>query len=83
MEKSFINGLKKHLASPKKIVILPHRNPDGDALGSTLALNHFLIQFKHTVNVISPNDYPSFLKWLPGESNILKYSHQAWKSNFS
>jgi phosphoesterase RecJ-like protein len=38
--------LKESLATSKKIVILPHRNADGDALGSTLALNHFLKQKK-------------------------------------
>ena len=75
MKDSFIHALRERLATPKKIVILPHRNADGDALGSTLALKHFLIQKFHQVKVISPNDYPSFLKWLPGESDILKYTH--------
>ncbi len=74
MKETFINELRNRLAIPKKIVILPHRNADGDALGSTLALKHFLIQKLHKVKVISPNDYPSFLKWLPGETDILKYT---------
>ncbi|MDA7693545.1 DHH family phosphoesterase [Flavobacteriaceae bacterium] len=74
MEKSFITDLKKYLISPKKIVILPHRNADGDALGSTLAWYHFLSQKGHEAVVISPNEYPSFLKWLPGENKILKYT---------
>ena len=38
----FAIELDKILLNPKKIVIIPHRNPDGDALGSTLALKHFL-----------------------------------------
>lgn len=74
MKETFISELRNRLAIPKKIVILPHRNADGDALGSTLALKHFLIQKLHEVRVISPNDYPLFLKWLPGESDILKYT---------
>ena len=74
MKKSFIQELKERLATSKKIVILPHRNADGDALGSTLALKHFLKQKKHQVKVVSPNDYPSFLKWLPGENDVLKYN---------
>ena len=74
MKESFIQELKERLATSKKIVILPHRNADGDALGSTLALKHFLKQKKHQVKVVSPNDYPSFLKWLPGESDVLKYN---------
>ena len=74
MEKHFINALKKALETPKKIAILPHRNPDGDALGSTLALKHFLTQKKHQAVVLSANDYPNFLKWLPGETSVLKYT---------
>lgn len=76
MEKSFITGLKKYLETPKKIVILPHRNADGDALGSTLAWCHFLCQKGHEAVVISPNDYPDFLKWLPGEDEILKQNQK-------
>ena len=75
MNELFINGLKQRIATPKKVVILPHRNADGDALGSTLALQHFLIKMNHETVVISPNGYPGFLKWLPGEDQILKYSH--------
>ncbi len=74
MKESFIQQLKQSLATAKKIVILPHRNADGDALGSALALNHFLSQKDCQVKVVSPNDYPSFLKWLPGENNVLKYN---------
>ena len=74
MDKRFVIELGKILLNPKKIVIIPHRNPDGDALGSTLALKHFLVNKGHEAFVISPNDYPNFLKFLPGESEILKYS---------
>ena len=42
MNKDFIAGLQERLHSPQKIVIIPHKNPDGDALGSTLAWMHFL-----------------------------------------
>ena len=74
MDKHFITGLKKKLETTQKVVILPHKNPDGDALGSTLALMHFLIQNKHEAVIISPNDYPNFLNWLPGQEKILKYN---------
>ena len=43
--------------NPKKIVIVPHRNPDGDAMGSTLGLYHFLLKLNHEVVVISPNEF--------------------------
>ena len=74
MENNFLSAFKRIISTQKKIVIIPHRNPDGDALGSALALKHFLDAKKHKVSVVSPNDYPTFLKWLPGESDIIKFS---------
>ena len=74
MENNFLSAFKRIISTQKKIVIIPHRNPDGDALGSALALKHFLDAKKHEVSVVSPNDYPTFLKWLPGESDIIKFS---------
>jgi len=59
------------LASPQKIAIITHVNPDGDAIGSSLGLYNVLIQEKHDVTVITPNGYPSFLAWLPACGNIL------------
>ncbi len=68
-----LNELKALLKAPKKICIIPHRNPDGDAMGSTLALYHFLIKFNHQVTVISPNEFPEFLAWLPSSENVLVF----------
>ncbi|WP_191859116.1 DHH family phosphoesterase [Hanstruepera ponticola] len=68
-----LKAIKQLLQSPKKIVIVPHKNPDGDALGSTLALQLYLELKMHRCTIIAPNDYPDFLKWLPNESEILKY----------
>ncbi len=66
-----IEALKELLASPKKIAIIPHRNPDGDAMGSTLGLYHFLTQKKHDVSVISPNEFPNFLAWMPDAEKVM------------
>ena len=74
MTKSFIDNLKKLLRNKRNITIFPHKNPDGDAIGSCLALNHFLKKLGHNSNVISPNDYPDFLNWMPGIKNVLRYS---------
>lgn len=68
-----IQDVQELLATPKKIVIIPHRGPDGDAMGSTLALYHFLIKNKHQVVVVSPNEYPDFLAWLPGADTVKIY----------
>jgi bifunctional oligoribonuclease and PAP phosphatase NrnA len=76
MEKKFLEGLNQLLQAPKKIVVLPHRNPDGDALGSTLAWMHFLQAKGHQAVVISPNEYPSFLDWLPGQGQIIKFNQK-------
>lgn len=62
--------LKELLAKPRKIVILPHRNPDGDAIGSTLALSHYLTKIGHECEIIAPNDFPKFLKWMDGAKKI-------------
>ena len=57
----------------RNIVIVTHRNPDGDAYGSSLALYHFLKKYNHEVTVISPNDCPNFLKWMPAQEDILLF----------
>ncbi|MCK8481460.1 DHH family phosphoesterase [Psychroserpens algicola] len=73
MNTNDINSIKSLLSSPKAIVIIPHKNPDGDAIGSTLGLYHYLKKRNHRATIIAPNDYPDFLKWMPDEASILKY----------
>ena len=63
-------------SSGSRIVICTHVNPDGDAIGSSLALKHFLERKGRQVTVIVPNIFPDFLKWLPGADTILVYSKQ-------
>ena len=71
MNKKDLAKVKQLLSSPKKIVIVSHKNPDGDAIGSSLGLYHFLVKLDHNVSIVMPNDYPDFLKWMPGQ-NIIK-----------
>ncbi|CAG0965932.1 MAG: bifunctional oligoribonuclease/PAP phosphatase NrnA [Bacteroidetes bacterium] len=68
--------LKSILNSPANIVITTHQSPDGDAIGSSLGLMHFLLQMKHKVNVIVPDAYPPFLQWMPGNNTIINFSDQ-------
>jgi phosphoesterase RecJ-like protein len=71
------NELDQHLFSEsKKIVILSHRSPDGDSVGSSYGLYHFLIQFNHEVQVITPDPAAPFLHWMPGFDKILNYEKQ-------
>lgn len=68
--------LHQLLSEPKKIVIVTHRNPDGDAYGSSLGLYWFLLKGDHKVTVVSPNDCPEFLKWMPGHEKISIYESE-------
>ncbi|GHC54142.1 DHH family phosphoesterase [Ulvibacter litoralis] len=65
--------VKNLLNTPKKIVIIGHKNPDGDAVGSCLGLYFFLKELGHAPTVLMPNDFPSFLKWMPGCETIQLY----------
>lgn len=71
-EKDF-KDIKKKLAIPKNVVIVSHKNPDGDAIGSSLGLYHYLIKYGHNVTVLVPNDFPDFLKWTPNASLVQIY----------
>lgn len=55
----------------KNIVITTHHKPDGDAMGSTLALYHFLKNLGLHSTVITPTDYADFLTWLPGNNQVV------------
>ena len=68
--------LKRFLEKPKNIVIIGHRNPDGDAVGSTLALKHYLDKKGHGATVVMPNEYPDFLHWLPGSETVYRFDWQ-------
>ena len=67
---------KDYLIPGKKCVVIPHRNPDGDAMGSTLALCFFLNKMGANAVVISPNEAPSFLQWLPGFESMVLFDRQ-------
>lgn len=75
MNEKDIQAIQELLATPKKIAIIPHRSPDGDAMGSTLGLYHFLLKLNHQPVVIAPNDFPNFLAWLPASDKVLIYEN--------
>ena len=68
-----IDHFTKWFERADKIVIVSHVSPDGDAIGSSLGLAQFLDSQDKTVNVIVPNAFPDFLKWMPGSKDILLY----------
>lgn len=61
------------LTSPKEVVITTHQKPDADAMGSSLALKHFLESFGHRVTVISPTNWAGWVNWMPGVKDVLDY----------
>lgn len=72
--------LTQFLEKPRNIVIIGHKNPDGDAIGSTLGLKHYLDKKGHNCSVLVPNEYPDFLHWLPGSETTYRFD---WQNNQS
>ena len=73
IEQSKIDHFTKWFDRADKIVIVSHVGPDGDAIGSSLGLWHFFSSQGKTANVIVPNAFPDFLKWMPGSKDVLLY----------
>lgn len=65
-----LSEIKKILNPQNKIVIITHYNPDGDAIGSSLGLKHYLNAKGVDAEVVVPNDFPKFLKWMPDSKKI-------------
>jgi len=70
-----LEKFKQLLDSPKRVVITVHTNPDADALGSALGFYSILKQQGYDVSVISPNEYPDFLKWMKGNDEVVVYEN--------
>ncbi len=68
-----IEEFRSELATPKKIVITTHQNPDADALGSALGMCGYLKAKGHQPTVITPTDYPDFLRWMNGENEVINF----------
>jgi len=69
-----ITSVKQLLTQGKQnVTVVPHENPDGDAIGSAIGLAEILAGFGHNVNIISPTDYPDFLKWFSSKIDITIY----------
>jgi len=72
-----IKEISDLLSSKKRIAITTHQFPDGDAMGSSLALYHYLINKGHDVAVVVPTYYPEFLHWIPGNDEVVNFmTHQ-------
>ena len=75
-----INEIFASLDKPKKIAITTHQKPDADAMGSSLGLYNFLVQFDHQVTVVSPTNWANWVGWMPGSKKVLDYEMQKQKA---
>jgi len=74
--KENINKINELLYSKKKVVIIGHNNPDGDAVGGSLGLYNVLKKTEHEVSVVMPSKPSSFLQWLPKQDDIIVFNEQ-------
>lgn len=74
---SFFLTLDEVVKTPKRFALITHVNPDGDAIGSSLAFSQLLRKLGHETEVIVSNDFPGFLAWMPGASDIHIYEKNA------
>ena len=65
------------LTVPQKIALVSHKNPDGDTIGATLAMMHYLRKKGHEVTALVPNDFPAYYKWLPGADEMIVFDRDA------
>ena len=75
----FLSTFKDFITQFKHVVVVSHVNPDGDAIGSSLAFCYFVRKFGIEAKVMIPNDFPSFLSWMPGVNDILVFDKNAEK----
>jgi phosphoesterase RecJ-like protein len=66
------------LQQPAKVVITMHQKPDADAMGSALALYHFLLKLGHEATVISPTNWASWVEWMPGCKTVINFENHRY-----
>lgn len=83
MNANDIDVLKTYFSKTRNIVLVAHKNPDGDAVGSTTALAMFYKKLGHNAQVILPNGIPEFISWIPGVDEVYRYDLQNAQSKKS
>jgi phosphoesterase RecJ-like protein len=71
-----IAEIRTYLSAKRKITLTTHMNPDGDAIGSVIAMMHYLRKKGHEVKAVIPNNFPRFYSWLPGSDELIVYEKQ-------
>ncbi len=73
---NILDQFKEKLTSIQNIVIIPHLNPDGDAMGSSLGLKNVLKGMNKDVQVVTPSGFPRFLSWMNGADDVIVFEDQ-------
>jgi phosphoesterase RecJ-like protein len=76
-----VDKFRRLLQDVQRIAVLTHVNPDGDAIGASLALAHCLRALGKEPTVFAPNPFPEFLHWLTGVKDIVIYKHATTKAH--
>ena len=76
LETQFFHILDQVVSKPQRFSVITHVNPDGDAIGSSLAFSQLLRKLGHDAEVMVSNDFPAFLAWMPGASGIHIYEKE-------
>ena len=69
-------NIQSFIQPAQHVVLLTHQSPDGDAMGSSLAMFHYIKSLGKEARVIVPNAFPDFLAWMPGADSVLLYDSQ-------
>ena len=78
MEKlSNVNKMVEMVHEAKHLLISTHKSPDGDAIGSSLALKQALEKLGKTVTVVVPDAFPAFLNWMVHKGDLLQFDQQS------
>lgn len=78
---STASGIFQAITNANSIVITAHRSPDGDSIGSSMALYHLLRKWQKNVTVVHPDPAPEFLHWVPSQEVIIDFENQAEKAS--
>ena len=76
LTKDQISAFQQQLSKSKKIAVCTHYNPDGDAIGSSLALRSYFSERGFGVSCVVPNNMPEFYQWMPGVDTIINAQKQ-------
>jgi phosphoesterase RecJ-like protein len=75
-----ISEIRELLEKSRNILVTTHTNPDGDAIGTSLALYHYLRSKGKKADLVVPNSYPEFISWLPGNEYIINFEKERKRS---